>query len=311
MSLNKQIVAYNAFGLNIESDIFLPELKRNDEAAPNMDVEIKWGDLKTTWCRLNGEPKKFIVQNNCVMFQVQDTAIFSIQDGKRIVVSPLYGSKEDKIRLYILGTCMGVIMMQKRILPLHGSAVAINGKAYAFVGDKGAGKSTLATAFINKGYPFISDDLTPVTLTSEKKPIITPSYPQQKLWRESLEGFGMRQSDFKPLFERENKFAVPVSCNFITKPLPLAGVFELVRTENENIQIMPIPKLERLFTLFNHTFRSFLVPRLGLLDWHFNCLASFINQIDMYQLQRPSSRFTADSLFSMVMNTIKKEEKVH
>ena len=36
---------------------------------------------------------------------------------------------EDIIRLYILGTCMGAILMQRKILPLHGSAIAINGKA--------------------------------------------------------------------------------------------------------------------------------------------------------------------------------------
>ena len=41
---------------------------------------------------------------------------------------------------------------EKDILPLHGSAVAINGKAYAFMGNSGAGKSTLASALINQGY---------------------------------------------------------------------------------------------------------------------------------------------------------------
>ena len=50
------------------------------------------------------------------------------------IVSPLKRYDEDVIRLYILGTCMGAILMQRRIFPLHGSAVAINGKAYAFVG---------------------------------------------------------------------------------------------------------------------------------------------------------------------------------
>ena len=38
---------------------------------------------------------------------------------------------------------MGALLMQRKILPLHGSAIAIDGKAYAFVGDSGAGKSTL------------------------------------------------------------------------------------------------------------------------------------------------------------------------
>ena len=40
----------------------------------------------------------------------------------------------------------------KKNFPLHGSAIAIDGKAYAIVGDSGAGKSTLASAFLKKGY---------------------------------------------------------------------------------------------------------------------------------------------------------------
>ena len=54
---------------------------------------------------------------------------------------------------------MGAILMQRKILPLHGSAIAIDGKAYAIVGDSGAGKSTLASAFLKRGYQLLSDDV--------------------------------------------------------------------------------------------------------------------------------------------------------
>lgn len=60
-----------------------------------------------------------------------------MEQGKRIVVSPIPGADERKVRLFILGTCMAVIMMQRGILPLHGSAVVIDGWAYAFVGHSG------------------------------------------------------------------------------------------------------------------------------------------------------------------------------
>ena len=104
------------------------------------------------------------------------------------------GSNEDEIRLYILGTCMGAILLQRKILPLHGSAIAIDGKAYAIVGDSGAGKSTLASAFLKRGYQLLSDDVIPVTLNHANVPIVTPAYPQQKLWLESLNHFGMEST---------------------------------------------------------------------------------------------------------------------
>ena len=62
---------------------------------------------------------------------------------------------------------MGAILMQRKILPLHGSAIAIDGKAYAIVGDSGAGKSTLASAFLNKGYQLLSDDVIAVSLSKK------------------------------------------------------------------------------------------------------------------------------------------------
>ena len=77
---------------------------------------------------------------------------------------------------------MGAILMQRKVFPLHGSAIAINGKAYAFVGDSGAGKSTLASAFLNKGYQLLSDDVIAVSLSQDENihlllhPILSKSY---------------------------------------------------------------------------------------------------------------------------------------
>ena len=103
---------------------------------------------------LSDKQDEFVINKGLVMFQVPDIAIFAIQDGNKIFVSPMKEYEEDMIRLWILGTCMGAILMQRKVYPLHGSAVIINGKAYAFVGDSGAGKSTLASAFIQQGYQF-------------------------------------------------------------------------------------------------------------------------------------------------------------
>ena len=44
----------------------------------------------------------------------------------------------------------------------------------------------LASAFLNRGYQLLSDDVIAVSLSQEESiPFVTPSYPQQKLWQES------------------------------------------------------------------------------------------------------------------------------
>ncbi|MGA6841346.1 HPr kinase/phosphorylase [Priestia megaterium] len=301
---------YKAFGLTILSEIPLPELPQINIESNRTDVVIEKADLSTLWSQYSNRNEDFVIEKDWVMFHMPGTAIFLVQNGRRILVSPINGAHESEIRLYILGTCMGAILLHRKILPLHGSAIAINGKAYAIVGDSGAGKSTLASAFLKRGFQLVSDDVIPVTLNNENTPIVTPSYPQQKLWLESLNHFGMESNNYQPLFVRETKFAVPVQSQFAVEPLPLAGVFELVKGDKEEIEIYSIQSLKRFYKLYYHTYRNFFIQGSGLMEWHFNTSSKIINKIDFYQLQRPINRFTAYDLTELILNKIKVEGKV-
>jgi hypothetical protein len=305
-TINK--VVYNAFGLCMVSEILMPELSQTNSPVEQKNVFIKRTDLTDFWYKTVKPDEIYVVKENLFMFQVPDTAIFSVQDGNTIHVSPMNGAEDAKIRLFILGTCMGVLLMQRKILPLHGSAIAIEGKAYAFVGHSGAGKSTLASAFLNRGYQLLSDDVIAVAFSDAQVPMVMPAYPQQKLWQESLIQFGMETSSYQSIFQRETKYLVPVSNHFLADPLPLAGVFELSPTASEEVEIRPIEGLARFSTLFFQTFRSSLLANLQLLEWHFQTTAKIMGHIDMYQLRRPNVGFTAPHMASLILKTLHKGE---
>jgi len=126
---------YKVFGLRVLSEMKLPELPQINEQEENVEIVIRLTNLSQKWSELASAKQNFVVDKNVVMIRIPDTAIFSIQGGKQIFVSPMKDACEDKIRLYILGTCMGALLIQRGILPLHGSAINIDGKVYAFVGD--------------------------------------------------------------------------------------------------------------------------------------------------------------------------------
>ncbi|MFB5267892.1 aldolase [Paenibacillus enshidis] len=303
MIITNQTAVYKAFGLTISSDIPLPELHEHTCChADHVHVFIQKADLSQLWSEFAGQQKMFTVKDNIVMFQLPDVGTFCIQGGESIRVSPAEGADPDKMRLYILGTCIGVILLQRKVLPLHGSAIAMNGKVYAVVGESGAGKSTLASVLLKRGYQLLSDDVIAVTLTQDNTPLVMPSYPRQKLWKESIEQLGMEAADFQPLFERENKFAVPVASSFYSEPLPLAGIFELVKAQDDQLGMHRIQGLERLFVLNRHTYRKSVIAALGLSEWHFNISVILLSQLDLFRLQRPGSGFTAPSLADMVMS---------
>jgi hypothetical protein len=298
---------YKAFGYRMASDIALPELPGVKDEDQTADIVIERADLSEEWGRLAVPNRMSFVTISRIMFQIADTATYCVQDGNKIIVSPMAGSDEDQIRLYILGSCMGALLFQRRILPLHGSAVEIGGKAYAFIGDSGAGKSTLASAFIHRGYPLLSDDVIAVSLAPDQTPMVTPSYPQQKLWQESLDRFGMENASYRPIFQRETKFAVPVPGMFYKERLPLAGVFELVKSDKETIQVDHIRSLEKLSILYCHTYRNSFISRLGLMEWHLNMTAGMVNKIGVFRMHRPVTGFTAPDMVSLILSTIDKE----
>lgn len=300
---------YKAFGLKILSEIYLPELIEDSDEGRE-EIEIKMGDLSSKWNDLNKGQRKIIVSGNIVMFQIPYLATFCIEEGKSIIVSPIIEFDIDKIRLYLLGTCMGALLIQRKELPLHGSSVAIDGKAYAFVGQSGVGKSTLASAFISKGYQLLSDDVIAISLSEGNIPMVEPSYPQQKLWEDSLNNFGMETAHYRPLFERETKYSVPLHSQYYNEPLPLAGVFELSKGDCKTIELKPITGLNQFRILLKQTFRSSLIERMGLMEWHFYYSSHIIKHINMFQLRRPITKFTANNMVSAVIDEINEKGEI-
>ncbi|MGM1019352.1 MAG: serine kinase [Bacillota bacterium] len=309
---------YTAFGLKIASELELPELI---PVAPGVveDVVIRQADL-TEWSE-QLEQTHFMIEGESFMFHVPGTAIYAVRGGKEVEVCVYHGADPDTVRLFVLGTCMGVLLLQRRILPLHGSAVVIRGKAYAFVGESGAGKSTLAAAFTQAGYKIVSDDVIAVQATASKT-IVFPAYPQQKLGLESMLQLEALQENkhrhLRKLTGELNKYAVPTVDSFHNEPLPLGGVFELVaespnrefQREGELKAVMEhsLNMLECLHTLLLHTYRRVVIPRMSLGEWHFGTAARVARQVEGWRLLRDSSAFTASEIVHRVLDIIYREE---
>ncbi|MCK1982996.1 MULTISPECIES: aldolase [Peribacillus] len=306
MLSTEKTYTYTTFGLIAESVLPLPELENLTDIEKEADIKIKKKDLSNVWSKINPLIRtSFVVEGNRVMFEVPGLAVFSIEDGKTITFSTYDSDNEDKIRLYILGSCLGILLMQRKVLPLHGSAIAIEGKAYAFIGESGAGKSTLASSFVNKGYKLLSDDVVAISLMEGNQPWVFPSYPQQKLWQESLNAFGLNSADYEPLFDRTTKFSIPVQADFYNKPLPLGGIFELTGADIVSIDLQPIEKLHRFQVMHLHTYRRSLIERMHMMDWHFKICAMCMNSVPIYRLSRPTSTFTAHEIVTTVLSVIK------
>ncbi len=65
---------------------------------------------------------------------------------------------ERMIAGYLSNAWLGMALRLAGRLILHGNVVDVQGQALAWLGNKGAGKSTLTAAFVAAGHPLLSDD---------------------------------------------------------------------------------------------------------------------------------------------------------
>ncbi|GMK41156.1 HPr kinase [Paenibacillus sp. CCS19] len=296
---------YQAFGFILRSEIPLPELYAVDHYDGIPDVDIVLGDLQSTWESLDVRRAHYTYIDHSYYLNIPDVGIFRVSRDGVITVSPSAGYSMRKLRLYLLGSCMGVMLLYRNLLPLHGSAVVIGEQAYAIVGQSGAGKSTLAAALLRLGYKLLTDDVIAISLDSNTgQPMVIPSYPQQKLWEESVAGLQMTSSGLETLYRNDNrpKYAIPVRDQFASECIPLAGVIELVQTGDPYPSCQPLRGLERLPLLFHHTYRNFHIPLLGLMEWHFQFTTRISETAGLFRLNRPTTGFQVNELVSILLN---------
>jgi hypothetical protein len=81
-------------------------------------------------------------------------------DGRRIACRPLDRAVAAMaFETYLLGQVLSFSLLRLGLEHLHSTSVVVDGGAVGFLGDCGYGKSTLGAAFVQAGYPLLTDDL--------------------------------------------------------------------------------------------------------------------------------------------------------
>ncbi len=280
---------FRAFGVNIASDIFFHELETT-EGVP--DVRIVLGETPQEIPEALVSNDRYQAAANQFLLRAAQAGRYYVADGKRIVVEPDQAAEPRRIRLFLLGTAFGALLMQRGVLPIHGSAVEIKGQAAIITGTSGAGKSTLVAALRDRGSGFLSDDVSVVTIGEGNVPCVQPGYPQQKLWKDSADNMGMDVSAFPTILSGMDKYAVAVDTGFCRNPIRLASIFELRAENRPEAAMIRLAGPDKIAVLFRHTYRRFLLAGLGLKTEHFRRCAVVSKQIQVCRLLRPSGKFS-------------------
>jgi hypothetical protein len=175
-----------------------------------------------------------------------------VKNGNHILIDPLPELPEGVLQLILLGSVISVLLHQRGYLVLHASAVAIGETVVAFIGQKGAGKTTTAAALHARGHTLLTDDVVVISTNDSAEPVVLPGYPQFKLWPETAKYLGLNPDELNHLVDVPTaiKRAGPVEQGFASTPLPLQGLYLL--NVGDSVEIQRVTAQQAFLELMPH-----------------------------------------------------------
>ncbi|MCM8558318.1 hypothetical protein [Sphingomicrobium sediminis] len=207
MSGGKHPYSYGAFGLRISSALELPELFAIDAAAEpdirldlRVDTELQRDDLTLWDVRADGS----------VTFRLEGIS-YVVTDGNHIDIAAPPETDPADIRIWLLGTVISALLLQRGLLVLHANAVAFgDDEAAAFLGASGDGKSTLAAALSARGRRVLCDDLLAVDVDNDGAAWVRPGIPRVKVGPTAAAVLGIDLSDAPRVAADIDKYQMPL-----------------------------------------------------------------------------------------------------
>jgi hypothetical protein len=287
--------SYNAFGLRICSEIECEHLLPGIGQA---DVHINLGhvpdcleDAAAQGVLYQSTPGKFLLN-------IDRVARYLVSDGSRILVHPAPDADFDAIRLFLLGTAFGALLHQRGILPLHGSAIVTSGGAVVFAGLSGCGKSTIAGAFHQRGYPVLADEICAVDTGDSLR--VMPANPFLMLWADALREMGVDRLGLRPARSQIEKYILPLGDGFATQATPLRALYFVEATNSELSSPTPIKGLFKIEALARNTYRPHFVEHMNLEGNHIKQIATIARRIPVRRINRPRGPFRLGDLVDLL-----------
>lgn len=183
---------HTVFNRCLESELAFPELPPSASTSPSWTLRLGAEPEGTPVGELVGEG----TQSHCRVALFRRSAGFAIHHsctgtfhisrcGTRILWDRVAGTPVEVGRADVLGRVLAVAMHAMGYVSLHASAVAIDGRAVAFLAPKGFGKSTLAVALAMSGGRLITDDSLPVF--PHTRPMVAEGIRHARLCTDSAE----------------------------------------------------------------------------------------------------------------------------
>jgi len=260
------------------------------EVAPrSLPVPPKFASSGQCWIRSQGAG---------IYFSWKDIGAFLVQDGSSIFYDPLPGVPAGLLRLPILGILLGTLLHQRGLFTLHASAASIGGRTVAFLGEKGAGKSTTVGALQANGYPPVTDDILALSVNRNGSIQARPSLGHLKLWPESARSLGYDVDSLPSINGGTTKRWISPKDSVEASTIPLHCLYILEK--GPRFDISPVRGGAAFKAVLSQTYVSrFLGSKASTRSYFEHCHA-VVQRVPLFRLQRPDDLSLIERLVSYV-----------
>lgn len=131
----------------------------------------------------------------------------------------------------------------------------------------------------------MSDDLCRFEVPPDGAPLVHPSSPRLKLWRDALNELGRGEAGLERDHFREDKFHLPLPEDQAHRCLPLTAIYLLGWGEPSLTRLTGLTALRRCVE--SATYRGDLLEPMGQVAAHWERCAEFVKRVPVWELTRP------------------------
>ena len=283
---------YRAFGLTICSCISIPQIQQISPCQT--DITIIRSDLSD----MSTAQSELVSDDGIHVFTESNTR-FRVSNGTLIEADIEPDATDSYVGIYLMGSCMGAILIQRGFMLLHGSCVTDGTRSILISGDSGAGKSTLAAEFLKQGWKLVTDDVTCV-FEQDAIPTVRSSYPSQKLWHDAMQRYEHSDTDIHSLFTTGNreKFGVNVADSFYDGVCELSMMVRLLPADRP-CYVGAIEGIAKVDQLLRNSYRAYFIAEKDR-QRHFQRCVTLSTKIPMALAIRENGTQCADTLYDMI-----------
>ena len=282
---------YRAYGLVVRSETELPEFLRTAASEPDLSIRLG-ADAEAQW-RASGASAEdaglfLAAPEGGFVMRVTGVCDYWVREGREVSLSPAPESDPVSVRLFLLGSALGMAFHQRGLLVLHGATILHGNGASIFVGNSGEGKSTLAAYLGRAGFAILGDDTMPLWPGTSGGFEVWPGSRMFKLWSDTIGALGQSSVGLESVGVRMDKYFFPNTAQPPDRPTPVFEIVELVTGEADGAPSLErLEGLEALGVISANTYRPHYVPQLRREAEHFRLCAALADSISVWRLSRP------------------------